>query len=409
MRHHFNSAHFRIKGEKLPGSIKIVLAAVFVYSLGWGVIGPYIPLYIKSIVNNYALIGLIFGLVNLVIFFFSAPIGDLADKVRPKKLIAVSLLAYPFIGAGYAFATNFWQLVVTRTIHGVFNPGYWVPTEAFIRKNTNKKNNLKAFGWYSTISSLAVVIGAFIGAFLILFITPNQMYLLIIPCSLIALLIMLKIKEKNAKEETVKEGILEVIEKDGIVKKEVKDFFKLGRTGLVLATLVFFSSFISYIIYFVIPLISEEISINLTGLGLLYGAVQIPFIFCFLLAGLAGREGKMRIIQIGFLLMAIDLAILFLGAGIINLFVVCCIALAFLIALVSPSISSIITDITPKKEMGEITGVYYAMSFLGGTAGPIAFGIIGDLWGLKTIFIITAAIAFIIFLLAFAVRKKVTE
>ena len=90
-------------------------------------------------------------------------------------------------------------------------------------------------------------------------------------------------------------------------------------------------------------------------------------------------------------------------------FVFLCFALSFVIALVSPAINSIISDISPDVEKGEITGFYYGMFFLGGAAGPIIFGIIADTIGLDSIFLISAAIAFELFAIVFFFRKQIIE
>ena len=56
-----------------------------------------------------------------------------------------------------------------------------------------------------------------------------------------------------------------------------------------------------------------------------------------------------------------------------------------------------------------MTGIYYGIYVLRGTAGPIGFGLIGDFYGLKTAFLASAIIALAIFVLALAFGKKITQ
>ena len=312
MHRHFRLNTFKIFGAELPHNIKLLLVMLFVFDLSWGIIDPLIPLYIKAMVPNYTLVGVIFAVLNLTVFLAAIPIGDLADRVRPRRLIKIALVFYAFLGIFYSFAAKFWQLIIVRSIHGIANPLLWVSTESFIRQNTPKETNLKAFGWYSTIVNFAVVVGAIIGSFLVLFFNINSLFLLLVPLSLISLLVFYKVipSEKTA-EEGIKQAIEEIVEKDMVFKREMKDFFLLGKKALLLGMIMFFISIISYVLYFVVPLISSDLGIDLSGLMLLYAFLHVPFMFCFLLAGLANREGKMRMIQIGLLLMAIVLAIIF--------------------------------------------------------------------------------------------------
>ncbi|MDD5148188.1 MAG: MFS transporter [Candidatus ainarchaeum sp.] len=412
MTRHFKISTFSILGPDLPKNIKMLLFTVLIFVIVWGIIEPFIPLYIKSISPSYTFVGLIFAALNIFIFFASVPIGDLVDKAKPEKLIKIAFVFYAILGPLYGFAGKIADLVFARSIHGVANPVLWVSTEAYIRKNTNKQNNLKAFGWYSTMSNLGVVIGTIIAAIIFTYfaIEINALFFLLVPFSMASLLIFMKIKPEPNTEETKCEGIQqaigEVIQKDKIYEKEIKDFLGLGKIAILLAIIVLFNSIIMHVIYFLLPLMSEDINLGFAGLALLYGLLHVPFMFCFALAGLADKKGKTKIILAGLLLAAIVSAMLFFSTGIIEIFAILCLALAFVMALIIPSVNSLISDITPNAEIGEITGIYYAMYYLGGTIGPIAFGIIGDLYGLKTVFLTTAGIAVLVFLIAFKFRKN---
>ncbi|MBN1941639.1 MAG: MFS transporter [Candidatus Diapherotrites archaeon] len=407
---HFNLNTFKVIGKELPGNVKVLLAGTFFYMIAWGIIEPFIPLYLESIVGNYTMVGLVYAVVSLVIFAMAIPTGDLIDKIKSTKLMKISLIIYPIVGLAYAFAANIWHLLVARILHGVGNPLLWVSTESFIRQNTTKENSLKGFGWFATIKNLGFILGCVLAAFLIVLFSYNQLYLILIPLSLVSLAIIWRIKDADGIErEGLLQGIEDVVGKDKIFKKELGDFFRLGKTAVILAVLVVFGSMMLHIIYFVIPLVSEDIEISLSGLALLYGALQIPFLFCFLLAGFAGKEGKIKVIQIGLLSIAIILALLYLTIGSLLAFVVLTFAMAFVMALLIPTINGIISDITPSVEIGEITGVYYASFFLGGTIGPMIFGVIGDIWSLETVFIVSAALSFVLLAVVFALRKQLVE
>ncbi|MDD5163289.1 MAG: MFS transporter [Candidatus ainarchaeum sp.] len=412
MTRHFKLNTFSIFGADLPKNIKQMLVAILVFVIVWGIIEPFIPLYIKSISPNYTFVGTVFAVLNIFIFLASIPVGDLVDKVKPSRLIKIALVFYAIVGALYGFAGKIADLIFARSVHGISNPLLWVSTESFIRENTTKENNLKAFGWYSTIVNFGVAIGSVIGAIILVYfgLTFNQLFLLLTPFSMASLVLFLKVKANPKQGDSPEEGfgqaIEEIIEKDGVYKKEIKDFIGLGAIGIILAIIVFFNSLIMQTIYFIVPLLSEEINLGLPGLALLYGFLHVPFMFCFALAGLADKEGKTQIILLGLIMAAIVSAIIFFTIGSITLFVLLCFALAFVMALIIPATNSIISDIIPNLEIGEITGTYYGIACLGGIIGPIAFGIIADLYGLKTVFLATTIIAIIVFLVTFAFRKK---
>ncbi len=58
----------------IPFSVKWVLLIIAIWVFGWGFVDPMLSIYMKEIVNNYSLVGLLIGFSNLVAMYVAIPL-----------------------------------------------------------------------------------------------------------------------------------------------------------------------------------------------------------------------------------------------------------------------------------------------------------------------------------------------
>ena len=106
----------------LSTDIKIILllsSAIFVSTLGLGLIGPLMPLYADSLGASGFLIGLMFAGFSIARIITMPVFGKLADRWKRKPLLLIGLFAYMVLSFAYTGAENGVQLFWVRFFHGM--------------------------------------------------------------------------------------------------------------------------------------------------------------------------------------------------------------------------------------------------------------------------------------------------
>lgn len=392
----------------IPSNIKLVVLAFFIYTLAWGVLEPLQALYFGSFTSNYLGVGIIFALFNIVLLLLALPVGALSDRVKATKLMSIGLLLYPAIGAFYYTATSIVNLSVTRLLNGFGATLVWISGESYIRKESPKNKGAETFGLYSTAVNFAIVIGALCGAFLVLFFSIKELFLLLFPIPVIAAIIVLRINPLQKKEKTVISGMEDVIEKDALGAKEVNDFFKAGIASFYCLIMTFFGGFYYYLLLVFIPLTAKHINMGISEILLLYALVHIPFLLGFLFSEISDRIGKARMIMLGLLIASVSLGLVFFSAESLPLFITLCFFFGLSLSITGPAINGLITDLTPKNESGSVTGLVNAAYYAGGAIGPLTFGALADAFGLIPSFVAVAALAIMLAILTIALKGFLT-
>ncbi len=416
MHYHLSFLYTRVLRDlsSVPKDVKILIFGMFVYMLAWGIIEPFLSIYIHSIVKSYSLAGLFYGLFFLVGAVFSVPVGDLADKVNKIKYAVLSMLSYPIIGLFYfslAFVHSSLVLLAlffARILHG-FGSLLWIPVEGFIRENSPKGKTSATFGLYMTFHRLAYVLAPlFVIPIILLFsLTPekiNWLLLALIPFPIIAALIISKVKDSG---ETIAQGIEEVVVKDGIFKKELLDLKAMGFVGAISLLIGFFMRSIQAIVIFLLPLYALSLNLGLIEISLLFAAINLPYLLSFFFAELADSLGKINLISAGFVLAAISLLAISLTSSLSITFFVACLALGLILALIQPAVNGLITDITPRVQDGEMTGIFSAVLKVSGFASVLALGILADAFSLQFPFLVFALILLGMAVLTYSIKGKV--
>jgi len=408
----YTSVHRDLK--KIPKNVKILIFGLFVYYIAWGIIDPFFSIFIHNAVGSYSLTGFFYGIFFLVGAFLAVPVGDLADKVNKIKYTAASILSYPVIGMLYfclAFVSSGFSLVillVARAVHG-FSSLFWVMAEGFIRKKSPKGETSATFGLYITFQKLAFVIApAFIIPAVIFFgLTTKNVHwlmLLLIPFPILASFIISKISDSG---KPFGRGVEEVIVKDGVFVKELQDLKKLGIVGYSTLLLGFFMKAITGIIAFLIPLYALSLNFGLIEISLLFAVISIPYLFSFYLAELSDRWGKVNLITIGFVLAAIALISITQASSNPLMLFATCFVLGLIHALLRPAVNGLITDITPRVQDGEITGLFSAVLNISGFVTAITLGALADAFSLEFPFLVLAILLLAMAALTYSIKGKV--
>lgn len=105
----------------MPINVKIFItlfSAVFVTTMGAGLVAPLLPVYAHELGAGAFQIGLIFGAFSLTRTIFVPYFGKLADRKGKKPLLTAGLFLYFFLSLLYCLSKNVETLVLLRLGQG---------------------------------------------------------------------------------------------------------------------------------------------------------------------------------------------------------------------------------------------------------------------------------------------------
>jgi MFS family permease len=147
-----------------------VVAAAFVGFIGFTLVMPFLPLYIRELgVTDDGDIALWAGLATGVTPAVAALCGPLwgrvADRFGNKILVQRSLLSFVFVMCAMAYATEAWHLFALRALQG-FVGGYGALTISMAARSAPRERMAQAIGAVQTAQRVGPAIGPVFGGIL---------------------------------------------------------------------------------------------------------------------------------------------------------------------------------------------------------------------------------------------------
>jgi len=164
-----------------------------------------LPAFLSSVLSAPAFaLGVIEGVADGISTIFEMWSGWYSDKIGKRKgLAALGYFITAFSKASFAFATNWWHVLIGRTAGWI---GWSIRTpvrDALLVESTKKETVGRVFAFHRTMDTLGAITGPLIAVLLLSHISIRNIFLVsLIPGILAFLSITLLIKEKTLKKST---------------------------------------------------------------------------------------------------------------------------------------------------------------------------------------------------------------
>jgi MFS family permease len=367
-----------------------IFSIMFTEHLGWSLILPFLPYYVKSFGVSSIYVGLVIAAFSFFQFFSAPIIGKLSDKFGRKPLIIMSQIATAVGFLIMGFANSVFMIFLSRIVDGLFGSNMTL-ANAYISDISKGKDRLKIYGYSGIIFSLGMFIGPALGGFLatIDYSIPAFLAFFISLITLALTIVFLK--------ETIK------VSKDVKIKSSdffpFKDFFQ-GLKNPVLKNLFFeffFFIFAFSMLTSSLALFSEsQLKIGPEVIGLLFmfiGSIRILF-QGLIFSRIANSMSQDKLTIIGLIMLIIGLGSIYFVSNVYMLFV------SFFFfsiggAMARPSMLSSISNKSKEGEKGKIMGVFDSLSSISMIIAPIIGAFIIDNFYPGTIGLIAAAFMFV--------------
>src|SRR5918993_3216070 len=140
----------------------VILVTVFIDLVGFGIVIPVLPYYLKNFNASPRAVGLLFASYSAMQLIFSPVLGRLSDKHGRRPVLLISLLGTSLGFFVMGFATTLWMLFLGRIIDGI-SGGNISTAQAYIADVTTPENRAKGMGLIGAAFGLGFIFGPAIG------------------------------------------------------------------------------------------------------------------------------------------------------------------------------------------------------------------------------------------------------
>jgi len=380
-----------VTGEmrSLSKPVKLMSLLFLVYVLGWGMANPFLPLYFNDILGNFVAVGLVMGLLPLFSVVWALLFGGFIDRIPKRTVIITMLVLYLPLSYFLLSLKTLSHFVYFRIYHAFNATGLWVSSDAYVRKHSQKGKEAEAIALWDVGAGIATIIGAASGGLLLKHLGFSYLWVISLFAA-IALVISLFLPD-HEKTKTIK------IRWDFLLK-ELKDFFAHRRL-VIISVFDFFYIFAVSFVMMILPLFLLEIGASFIEIGLITALFFTP-----LLAEpyFSTFERKDLVVLVSTLCASALFLAMFYLQNVLAVFAASTI-LGLFLAAIKPITGGHKTKLMPKKEIGELSAIIFAIKGLAGGVGPIVAGVIAQWLGLRYVFLL----GFVIFLGLSAMSKRI--
>ena len=140
----------------------IVLLAVFIDLIGFGIVLPLLPSYAAQFHASDTAIGIVVASFSLMQFIFAPLWGRLSDRIGRRPVLLVGLAGSSLSYLLFAFASGFYTLLLSRLVAGTMGATVSV-AQAYLADVTPVEKRSRAMGLIGAAFGLGFVVGPAIG------------------------------------------------------------------------------------------------------------------------------------------------------------------------------------------------------------------------------------------------------
>jgi DHA1 family multidrug resistance protein-like MFS transporter len=152
--------------RKYIKSLIILLITMFLVMVGFGIIIPIIPYYIKTLGGGATSLGIFMSAYSITQFFFAPFWGRLSDRIGRRPVLLIGLSGYGLTFIFFGLAKHLWVLILVRALSGVISSATLPTAMAYLADITSGTERSKSMGMIGAAMGLGMVFGPALGGWL---------------------------------------------------------------------------------------------------------------------------------------------------------------------------------------------------------------------------------------------------
>jgi MFS family permease len=346
----------------------------------------------------------------LPFLFFSVPIGALADRVDPRRLIQFGMLLFICVslGWGYFFLTGtlqIWEAMLLLTVHGCAGVFWQTPSQLVLHALVERKDLQSAVRLNSTAMYLGILVGPVVGGIMLIGLGPTKGILLNTVYFLPVLIWLWRLNiQREAAGRPAVRGFADVV----MTLREIA-----GRPAIVTVTLLAAAAAALVGNSYQAQMPNFAVDLGHGNPGAAYSALLAADAAGALTAGfLLETAGGLRPVPRTAILLSMGWCFAlacFALTKVYPLALVCLFCAGFFELSFSSTAQTVVQIEAPAEIRGRVIGVYF-MGALGCRAfAGISVGVIGALLGVHTSLAIAAGVLFAVVSMLFVTTRAVAR
>ncbi len=366
--------------------LPVLLVAGSLTTMAGGVVAPVLPEVIGQLQFDPAVAGNLVSIHCLTIALFSPPLGILADRIGPVRVLVPSLVLYALFGMAGAWIDSFEPLLATRALLGAASGGLAAASLGLLGRMYEGQARSRVMGYATSTLTITGILfpalGGWVGAgnwrmaFLL--------YGLALPLALLASWVFPAhnsiVWQPSGKSGTEGNQLLQVL--------------RHPQTWRLLLS-VALTSVAMYAVVIYAPIYLKQtlgLGALMNGMVLASRALGAALISAFGARQLASRLGPKKAIEVGLVLMAMTLvSIPFLHQ--LHWILVAAISFGAGFGIALPTLYNSLADCSPKELRSSVLAAGTGAGFLGQFISPVLLGPVLELGGIECVFYAAAFVA----------------
>lgn len=150
--------------NRLPGEVWVLVAANFVIAAGFGLVAPALPTFARSFNVSVTAASIVISAFAVARLVFAPASGKLVTAFGERWVYLSGISIVAVSTGACAFAANYWQLLVFRSVGGIGSTMFTVSAIALLIKATPQALRGRASGLWGTGFLLGNVVGPLLGS-----------------------------------------------------------------------------------------------------------------------------------------------------------------------------------------------------------------------------------------------------
>ncbi|AKF04509.1 MFS transporter [Sandaracinus amylolyticus] len=381
--------------------VRLVLLTVFLDMIGFGIVIPLLPLYVRSMGGDAQTVGTLLGAFSLTQLLATPVLGRLSDRVGRRRVIAVSLLGNALSMVVFALAASREMLPLlfaSRILAGA-TAGNLSACQAAVADVTPERDRARAMGVVGAGIGLGMVLGPVLGGVL----SEHGAWVPPLVAGALAAvdlaLVLVLMPETHVQRDVPAshEGVL------------ARARASVGRPGVPRVLALYFLVFLGMTnVQVALPLlVGARFSWDATDVGHVFALLGLATLVTqlFLIGRLSRALGDALLLALGAALLGGGLATVALGAiPVVLLAGVLAIGLG--LGMTNPALGALAARLAPAEARGAVLGLAQSSGGLARTVGPVWSGMLFARLAPSAPFLAGAIAAAVALVLALALRAR---
>jgi DHA1 family multidrug resistance protein-like MFS transporter len=378
-----------------PGQIIVLISAIFIFAIGFGIVIPILPYYVRDVGATAFDLGLLLATFSFLQFFCGPFWGKISDNIGRKPVLIVGLLGVSIAFLMLGLSHDLFWIFIAEIVGGAMSAGIWPAALAFIADVTRPSERVRLMGLMGAASGVGFIAGPFISSIIAGFGLSVPFFVAAVLSLVTMVAGYLFIPESIGSERRLKvKDLLLPLVIARMVNDTVRQMFGALKTYVgvfLLATLVIslaiagFEGTFSYYIMDKFGLTSASSTLqvfdghlSLTGpsiMGIVFALMGVVSVICQgLLVGKASEHlGEDVIIVVGLLICAAGLVLMTTAGDLISLIAYICVT-SIGSGLVFPCLNTVVSRRTDENHQGIMLGIMGSYGSFGRIIGPPVAG-----------------------------------